>query len=138
MQKSNKVSFETARDKFIGRGNTVNNPKVINQAGPLSGSSGSVLDPIVSIQYRIFLDPYQSATIDMIFGIADTKELCNNLVEKYQDRNLTNRGLELAWTHSQVILRQINAVEAMHNCIISWPAPLSMPILLCVPIRQLL
>lgn len=106
------VSYETARDKFIGRGNTINNPYVINQADGLSGSSGSVLDPIVSIQYRIFLEPYQSATIDMIFGIAETKELCNNLVEKYQDRNLTNRGLELAWTHSQVILRQINAVEA--------------------------
>ena len=45
-------------------------------------------------------------------GIAETKEICNDLVEKYQDRNLTNRGLELAWTHSQVILRQINAVEA--------------------------
>ncbi|MEO6452823.1 MAG: glucoamylase family protein [Ginsengibacter sp.] len=106
------ISYETARDKFIGRGNTINNPLVINQADGLSGSSGSVLDPVVSIQYRIFLEPYQSATIDMIFGIAETKELCNNLVEKYQDRNLTNRGLELAWTHSQVILRQINAVEA--------------------------
>ena len=106
------ISYETARDKFIGRGNTINNPKAINQAEGLSGSSGSVLDPIVSIQYRIFLEPYQSATVDMIFGIAENKELCNNLVEKYQDRNLTNRGLELAWTHSQVILRQINAVEA--------------------------
>lgn len=106
------ISYETARDKFIGRGNTINNPKAINQENGLSGTSGSVLDPIVSIQYRIFLEPYQSATIDMIFGIAETKELCNNLVEKYQDRNLTNRGLELAWTHSQVILRQINAVEA--------------------------
>ena len=106
------ISYETARDKFIGRGNTINNPKAINQAEGLSGSSGSVLDPIVSIQYRIFLEPYQSATVDMIYGIAENKELCNNLVEKYQDRNLTNRGLELAWTHSQVILRQINAVEA--------------------------
>ncbi len=48
----------------------------------------------------------------MIYGIADTKETCNFLVEKYQDRHLTNRVLELAWTHSQVILRQINAVEA--------------------------
>ncbi len=106
------ISYETARDKFIGRGNTINNPRAINQADGLSGTSGSVLDPIVSIQYRIFLEPHQSATIDMIFGIAETRELCNNLVEKYQDRNLTNRGLELAWTHSQVILRQINAVEA--------------------------
>jgi cyclic beta-1,2-glucan synthetase len=106
------VSYETDRAEFIGRGNTINNPKVIRQGKILSDSSGSVLDPIVSIQYRIYIEPHESATIDMIFGIAETKEVCNILVEKYQDRNFANRGLELAWTHSQVILRQINAVEA--------------------------
>ena len=58
------------------------------------------------------LKPYESATIDMIFGIAETKEICNILVEKYQDQTSYQSGLELAWTHSQVILRQINAVEA--------------------------
>ncbi|MDP4157687.1 MAG: glucoamylase family protein, partial [Bacillota bacterium] len=41
------ISYETARDKFIGRGNTVNNPQAIERENGLSGSSGSVLDPIV-------------------------------------------------------------------------------------------
>ena len=106
------ISYETDREQFIGRGNTIHGPKVINQQGPLSNSSGSVLDPIVSIQYRIVLEPYETAIVDMIYGIADTKELCNILIEKYQDRHLLNRILELAFTHSQVILRQINAVES--------------------------
>ncbi|MGZ8549588.1 MAG: glucoamylase family protein, partial [Chitinophagaceae bacterium] len=106
------VTYETDRDQFIGRGHTINDPKVIKQASTLSGSAGSVLDPIVSIQYRIILEPYESATIDMIYGIADTKETCNFLIEKYQDRHLINRVLELAWTHAQVILRQINAGES--------------------------
>ncbi len=48
----------------------------------------------------------------MIFGIAETKEACSGLIDKYQDRHFSNRVLELAWTHSQVILRQINAAEA--------------------------
>ena len=106
-----KVSYETDRDKFIGRGFTINDPKVIKQSASLSNSSGAVLDPIVSIQYRIVLEPFETVTVDMIFGIADTKDQCNFLVEKYQDRHLINRVLELAWTHSQVILRQINAGE---------------------------
>lgn len=106
------ISYETDREKFIGRGNTIHNPNAIRQEDTLSGSAGSVLDPVMSIQYRIVLEPYQSVTIDMIFGIAETKEQCISLVEKYQDRHLINRVLELAWTHSQVILRQINAVEA--------------------------
>lgn len=106
------VSYETDREKFIGRGRTIHNPRVISQANPLSNSSGSVLDPAVSIQYRITIEPYQTAIVDMIFGIAETRETCNFLIDKYQDRHLINRILELAFTHSQVILRQINAVEA--------------------------
>ena len=106
------ISYETDRSKFIGRGYTINQPKVMKQKEPLSGTRGSVLDPVISIQYRIVIEPQETAIVDLIFGVAETKEICNGLVEKYQDRNLTNRVLELAWTHSQVILRQINAVEA--------------------------
>ncbi len=106
------ISYETDRDQFIGRGNTINAPKALLQKTALTNSSGSVLDPVISIQYRIVIEPQATAIVDMIYGIADTKEICNTLVEKYQDRHLTNRVLELVWTHSQVILRQINATEA--------------------------
>jgi len=105
------ISYETDRDRFIGRTNTIHDPQAIRQTEILSGSSGSVLDPVVAIQYRVVLEPYETAVVDMIFGIAETKDTCNFLVEKYQDRHLTNRVLELTWTHSQVILRQINAAE---------------------------
>ncbi len=106
------ITYETDRDQFIGRGNTINAPKAMQQKDTLSGSSGSVLDPVISIQYRIVIEPQETAIVDMIFGVAETKEGCNVLIEKYQDRHLTNRVLELVWTHSQVILRQINASEA--------------------------
>jgi cellobiose phosphorylase len=107
-----KVTYETDRDKFIGRGNTVNNPGCLKDENGLSGKSGSVLDPIISIQYRIYIEPYKSVIVDIITGAAENKDTCNMLVERYQDKHIANRGLELAWTHSQVILRQINANEA--------------------------
>jgi cyclic beta-1,2-glucan synthetase len=106
------VSYETDRDQFIGRGNSISQPRVMKHTGPLAGNSGSVLDPIVSIQYRIILEGNESVTVDIITGMAETKEICNNLIDKYQERHLFNRVLELAWTHSQVILRQINAIES--------------------------
>jgi cellobiose phosphorylase len=80
--------------------------------GPLSGSQGSVLDPIVSIRYMVVLDPEESVKIDIVSGITETRETALNLVRKYQDRRLTNRVFELAWTYSHIILRQINATEA--------------------------
>jgi len=106
------ISYETDRSRFIGRGNTVIAPQAMNNSAALSGSQGSVLDPIVAIRYNIILDPEESAKIDMISGIAETRDAALGLIDKYQDRRLTNRAFEMAWTYSQVILRQINASEA--------------------------
>lgn len=106
------ISFETDRLRFIGRGNTVANPQAMSGPAALSGSQGSVLDPIVAIRYRITLDPEESTTINIVSGIGDTRDVCLGLVEKYQDRRLADRVFELAWTHSQVVLRQINATES--------------------------
>jgi cellobiose phosphorylase len=111
------VSYETDRLQFIGRGNTVADPQAMGwgagfHSGALSGSAGSVLDPIVAIRRRITLDPEESATIDMVSGIGETRESALRLVEKYQDRRLADRVFDLAWTHSQVLLRQFNATAA--------------------------
>ncbi|HYM05438.1 MAG TPA: glucoamylase family protein [Terriglobales bacterium] len=106
------VSYETDRLRFIGRGYTVANPQAISGPPALSGSQGSVLDPIVAIRCRITLDPEQSATIDMVTGVGASRDACLGLVGKYQDQRLANRVFDLAWTHSQVVLRQLNATEA--------------------------
>jgi cyclic beta-1,2-glucan synthetase len=106
------VSYETDRMAFLGHGNTVVNPAAMSTAGRLSGSQGSVLDPIVAIRNKFLLEPDQCITIDFIIGVGDTREICNKLIEKYQDKHHKDRVFELAWTHSQVILRQINATEA--------------------------
>jgi len=106
------VSYETDRMQFIGRGNTVANPQAISAHASLSGSQGSVLDPIVAIRSRITLGPGESATINMVTGVGANRDACLGLVEKYQDQRLANRVFDLAWTHSQVVLRQLNATEA--------------------------
>ncbi|MEP6607994.1 MAG: glucoamylase family protein, partial [Burkholderiaceae bacterium] len=106
------VSFETDRVRFIGRGGTTAAPRAMFDRGPLSGSAGSVLDPIASIRRRITLDAGESATIDVVSGVGDTREVVLGLIEKYQDRRLADRVFDLTWTHSQVVLRQLNATEA--------------------------
>jgi len=105
------ISFETDRSKFIGRGNTLERPSIMNQVKPLSGSQGSVLDPIVSIQYKITLQPHESATIDIVNGIAEAHQQNQHMLDKYQDKHLRDRAFELSWTHSQVVLRQIGATQ---------------------------
>ena len=104
------VSYETDRARFIGRGRTLRSPHAMQEA-VLSGSAGSVLDPIVSIRYRMTLPPNATATLDMVFGAAQTREECLALIGKYEDRHLADRVFDLSWTHSLVTLRQINAGE---------------------------
>ncbi|MGH6608685.1 MAG: glucoamylase family protein, partial [Burkholderiaceae bacterium] len=106
------VSFETDRLRFIGRGNTPAAPRAMRDSGALSGSAGSVLDPVAAIRHRITLDAGASATIDIVLGVADTRDAVLGLIEKYQDRRLADRVFDLTWTHSQVVLRQLNATEA--------------------------
>jgi len=109
---SGEISYETDRLRFIGRGNTVAYPQAMGDASALSGSEGSVLDPIVSIRYRITLDAEETATVNIVSGIGETRDSALSLVGKYQDRRLADRVFHLAWTHSDVFLRQINATEA--------------------------
>ena len=107
------VSYETDRMAFIGHGNSIVNPQAMNNPGKLSGSQGSVLDPIVAIRYKIILEPEETATIDMVMGVGETKEICQGMINKYHDsKSHKDRVFEMAWTHSQVVLRQINASEA--------------------------
>jgi cyclic beta-1,2-glucan synthetase len=105
------ISYETDRLRFIGRGNTTANPQAMSGAAALSSSEGSVLDPIVAIRYRITLDPEETATINIVSGIGDTRDVCLGLIGKYRDRRLADRVFDLAWSHSQVFLRQLNATE---------------------------
>jgi cellobiose phosphorylase len=106
------VSYETDRMKFIGRGRTAADPQAMRGPAALSGSEGPVLDPIVAIRYRLVLDPEKSVTVNIVSGIGETRESCLGLVEKYQDRRLADRVFDLAWTHSQVALLQINATAS--------------------------
>src|SRR6202008_4255414 len=75
------VTYETDRSIFIGRGNSIHQPVSIEQKETLTGSAGFVLDPVIAIQYRIIIEPQQSAMIDMLIGVGETKEICDGMVE---------------------------------------------------------
>lgn len=106
------VSYETDRAKFIGRGNTLENPDAMAATSVLSGSHGSVLDPIVSIRYRITLEPEEDAIFNVVTGVGPARDAVMALVEKYSDPAMADRVFDLAWSHGQVVLRQLNATEA--------------------------
>jgi cyclic beta-1,2-glucan synthetase len=106
------ISYETDRLKFIGRGRTLVAPKALVETSDLSGSQGSVLDPVVAIRCCITLEAEQWITLNFVSGAAVSREASMILIEKYQDFHFADRALDLASTHSGVTLRQINATES--------------------------
>jgi cyclic beta-1,2-glucan synthetase len=106
------ISHETDRARFVGRGNDLQSPQALRARGALSNSAGSVLDPIAASRCTVTLAPDQAVTVDIVVGAGDSRAACLALAEKYQDRHLADRVFELAWTHAQVVLRQLNASEA--------------------------
>ncbi len=105
------VSYETSRAAFIGRTRSVADPAAMHQAN-LTDSQGAVLDPIVAIRTLLVIAPDETVQVHLVNGVAETNEAATGLIEKYHDPRLAERVFELAWTHSQVILRQLDAVEA--------------------------
>lgn len=106
------VSFETDRTRFIGRGRTLDSPAAMDAGARLSNSKGPVLDPIVSIRHVLQLQPNEAVRVDLVTGVGESREVVSTLMEKYHDPRLADRVFELAWTHSHVVLQQLNATEA--------------------------
>ncbi|MBI3767959.1 MAG: glycosyl transferase [Deltaproteobacteria bacterium] len=67
------LQYETDRVRFVGRGRTLAAPVALTGAGPLSGTVGSVLDPIVSLRRVVHLAPGETAALTILLGVAPTR-----------------------------------------------------------------
>jgi cellobiose phosphorylase len=106
------VSFETDRARFLGRGRSAFHPAAFDAAGPLSNTAGSVLDPIVAIRQSLVIAPDTSANWHVVTGMAETRAGAMALIEKYRDPSFAARAFDMAGSHSQLMLRQLQVTEA--------------------------
>ena len=111
IEKLGEIFCETDRAKFVGRGGTLADPAAMQRNSILSNTVGSVLDPIVALRRTVTLPPHGSAIVDVVLGATENREAALALVEKYQSTRMAERAFDLAWTHSQVTLRQLDVTE---------------------------
>jgi len=101
------VEFETNRERFIGRGRSTRNPEALSDTAPLSGATGAVLDPIVSLRARIRVPPGVTARLSFTTVVAENEDGVRALIEKYHDPQVCARAFALASTHSEIELRHL-------------------------------
>ena len=104
-------SCETDRNEFVGRDGTLVSPAALRRIGPLSNTVGSVLDPIVSLRQAVSLPAHGTATVDLVLGVSDSRGAALAQLDQYQSARRVDRAFDLAWTHSQVTLHQLNVTE---------------------------
>ncbi len=112
-------SYETDREKFIGRLRTPENPVALERPGggsgerpELSGSEGAVLDPIVAMRRTLEIEPDGTALVHIVTGAAETRQAATALIDKYREPRFIERAFEMAWSHNQVQLHGLGANEA--------------------------
>jgi cyclic beta-1,2-glucan synthetase len=108
------VEWETDRGRFVGRGRDTDRPAALDGRA-LSGTTGIVLDPILSLRQRIRLVPGASVRLSFATGIAADRETAQALAHKYRNASAASRTFALAFTHAQSGLRHldISTDEAM-------------------------
>jgi cellobiose phosphorylase len=103
-------SFETDRRTFLGRGRTPRDPAALNRK-TLSGTTGATLDPVMSIRRTVVLEPGETVRLDIVTGIAGSRDQAAEIAVKYSDPCLADRIIELAWTRGAIMLQQLAISE---------------------------
>lgn len=106
--------YETDRARFLGRGHTIANAAALSDDRPLSNTTGTILDPILSIRQRVIVPPGKVVRVAFWTMVASSRAELVDLVDMHHDRNAFDRAKTLAWTQAQVQLRHlgIDAAES--------------------------
>ena len=104
------IQIETDRARFIGRGRTIGDAAMAG--APLSGTVGTVLDPVFAIRRRVSVPPGGTTRITFWTMIATSPEALLDLVDRHRDPSAFARAATLAWTQMQVQLRHLEITHA--------------------------
>ena len=79
----------------------------------LSGTTGAVLDPVVSLRQRVRLQPGGFARLSFATGVSSDRETALALAQKYHDSGAAARAFSMSYTHSQMLLRHLGITSEL-------------------------
>jgi len=104
------TEYETDRAKFLGRRCTPANPEALTRR--LSGTVGSVLDPVFALRKTVRIEAGGSTTLSFVTAVTQTREAAVGLADHYHALAAVDRVFDLAWAHSRVELRHLGITAA--------------------------
>ncbi|SDW46281.1 GH36-type glycosyl hydrolase domain-containing protein [Roseicitreum antarcticum] len=104
------VEYETDRARFIGRGRSIG--AAVMADSPLSGNTGTVLDPIFAMRRRVLVPPGGMVRVTFWTMVTDSPEALLDQVDRHRDPSAFERAETLSWTQGQVQLRHLGISPA--------------------------
>lgn len=104
------IQIETDRAKLIGRGHSLQDPVMADAA--LSGTTGTVIDPIFSIRRRVSIPAGGVTRVTFWTMVAQSPDALLDIVDRHRDPSAFARAATLSWTQAQVQLRHLGISHA--------------------------
>jgi cyclic beta-1,2-glucan synthetase len=99
------IQFETARARFLGRGGNPGSPQALRQ--DLSGSAGTVIDPIFSLRCRAVVEPRSRVELSFLTMAAASRDELLVFINKFRRPDSVARAFDMAWTRAQLEFRYL-------------------------------
>jgi cyclic beta-1,2-glucan synthetase len=103
--------FESDRARFRGRGRGIRTPVAVIDGEPLTNTAGTVLDPIVSLRYRVAIPAGDTVRLVFTTLVAPSREEALTAAEKYRLPETFERESSLAWMYAQVQLHHLRITQ---------------------------
>ena len=114
----NDMEYETDRQKFLGRNNTLVTPDAIANDIRLSNNAEFSIDPIMSIRAKIDIPSGKSATVTYITGICDSADEARQISRDYGSQysideafNQFERNSDLETKYLDLTEKKINVIQ---------------------------
>lgn len=90
------LQYETDRSRFLGRGRSLKRPSALFESENLSDTTGSVLDPVMSLRRRIHLAPGETCRLTFALGVTESRETIHTMCEKFANDSAFDRIRDLS------------------------------------------
>ena len=90
----NQFTYETERASFIGRNNSITNPKALNEK--LTNYAGDNLDPVLSLRNEIVVPANEQVSVYLLVGFGRSKEQINEILKHYNNKSVLEREFDIS------------------------------------------
>jgi cyclic beta-1,2-glucan synthetase len=101
------LEWETSRLAFLGRGPGYQQPAALLSLAPLSGSTGSVLDPAIALRRTVTLAPGARVQLTLTTALSDSRAGLLSVADALSAASGVTRSFELAWADARVELKHL-------------------------------